>query len=218
MVYVESGSALIQPPSLLQKLLCNCFGVHETLPSPKATKQKTKWFQGLYRGNIYHKQHGITVKLPFSLPGGKPCFQSSPGVKITLRLLKYSCSSGATLRRGSSAVLNWQVLVKCPVNEASVGGWKITGEKYIEENHRWNTLLEKCLVVSPEAGYMPTVWSSSCSFRWYPTKKHQKSYLRIFTATLVITAKSWKLHKCLLTVERVNKLWHFLHNGMIYSN
>lgn len=46
-VYVESGSALIQPPSLLQKLLCNCFGVYETLPSPKATKHKTKRFQGL---------------------------------------------------------------------------------------------------------------------------------------------------------------------------
>ena len=42
----------------------------------------------------------------------------------------------------------------------------------------------------------------------------QKTYAGKFTAALFITTKKWTQHKCLLTVERMNKLSGLFTNGI----
>lgn len=117
----------------------------------------------------------------------------------------------------SCAVPNWLALFKFHVNEASVGRWKSqvknTQEKVTGENPDL-----KCLVYLLKLNMCPHCDPAVAFLGVYPTERHKKTCRRMFIAALFIKAKSWKLHKCPLTIERINKLWYFLHSGIIYSN
>ena len=61
------------------------------------------------------------------------------------------------------------------------------------------------MVVFTEAEHVPTLWPRSCTSRYVPSRKIYKiPSRRMFIAVLFIIAKSWKLHKCPLTMERIN--------------
>lgn len=50
-------------------------------------------------------------------------------------------------------------------------------------------------------------------------EKHMSTKkLRMFKATLLITAWNWKLPKCLLTTERIVRNTVYLHNGILFIN
>ena len=71
---VESASALVQPPALLQRLLCNCFGLSETHAPPKAKPVSRATTLLSWK---FVSPTARIAPVVFSLTVGRSCFQST---------------------------------------------------------------------------------------------------------------------------------------------
>lgn len=193
--------------SLLQRLLCNCYRLYETLPPPKATVSSAVTL--LSWGSVLPTAWNCPPKFPFSPHWGKSVFSEH------LQELRY--------------FWQWRGIPALQEYAASGGGglqlFCSSSQLMRVKNHRRKSQVKRHLagsVVVTEAKYMPTpipqqLHSWGCT-RQTPTE----TCARMFIASLFMIAKSWKLRKYPRTVERIDKLWHIFtrwnNNSVIRIN
>ena len=80
--------------------------------------------------------------------------------------------------------------------------------------------LENSLAVSCKIKHTLTIWSSNHALwylpKWAESVCPHKTYREMFTATLLITVKTWNQPRCPLIGEWISKLW-YIHTMEYYS-